>query len=159
MIPIEYPYLSCRVVDLELLGSSLQPDEVITRLLNEWASDLADLVVAYRGHHRWTPTYEPAQLAEAPSPNPRLRTRGVYFITGGLGGIGQALAEHLASTVQARLVLIGRSGLPERDQWSAWLSEHDGEDRTSLRIRQVQALETAGAEVLVAAADVADPRR
>ena len=43
-----------------------------------------------------------------------LRREGVYVVTGGLGGLGRALARHLASTVAARLVLTGRSAL-DRD--------------------------------------------
>ena len=38
-----------------------------------------------------------------------VRTRGVYLITGGMGGIGLELAEFLARTVQAKLILVGRS--------------------------------------------------
>ena len=41
----------------------------------------------------------------------RLRERGVYLLTGGFGGIGQTLAQYLAETVSARLVLIGRTPL------------------------------------------------
>ncbi|MCY1042400.1 amino acid adenylation domain-containing protein [Corallococcus sp. bb12-1] len=40
-----------------------------------------------------------------------LRHGGVYVITGGLGGVGYALSEHLARRWQARLVLLGRSPL------------------------------------------------
>ncbi|MFY1683508.1 SDR family NAD(P)-dependent oxidoreductase [Micromonospora sp. WMMD730] len=39
-----------------------------------------------------------------------LRQHGVYLITGGLGGVGLALARHLARSVRARLVLGGRTG-------------------------------------------------
>ena len=38
----------------------------------------------------------------------RLRERGVYLITGGLGGIGLAIARGLARDVSARLVLLGQ---------------------------------------------------
>jgi len=86
-----------------------------------------------------------------------LRERGVYVITGGLGGIGLTLARHLASTKNARLVLVSRSGLPARDKWSEWLSSHGEEDAVSRKIRNVQAIEEAGGEVLVVAGDVADP--
>ncbi|MGW5536677.1 SDR family NAD(P)-dependent oxidoreductase [Streptomyces sp. NPDC004009] len=40
---------------------------------------------------------------------PPLRDGGVYVVTGGGGAIGRVLAEHLARTHGARLVLIGRS--------------------------------------------------
>ncbi|HEV3036480.1 MAG TPA: SDR family NAD(P)-dependent oxidoreductase [Candidatus Angelobacter sp.] len=38
-----------------------------------------------------------------------LRQRGVYLITGGLGGLGLVFNEYLAKKFQAKLVLIGRS--------------------------------------------------
>jgi NAD(P)-dependent dehydrogenase (short-subunit alcohol dehydrogenase family)/acyl carrier protein len=80
----------------------------------------------------------------------------VYVITGGLGGIGLVIARHLAETVQARLVLIGRSGVPPRAEWTRWLESHPTEDLTARRIRALQAIEMAGGEVLVVRADVAD---
>src|SRR5262249_19457267 len=56
----------------------------------------------------------------------------------------------------ARLVLVGRSPLPERAQWSEWIESHGPDDASSRRIRAVQTLEASGAEVLVACADVTD---
>ncbi len=80
----------------------------------------------------------------------------MYVVTGGLGGLGLVIARHLADTVGARLVLIGRSALPPRDQWTEWLDSHAEGDVVSDRIRAVQAIEAAGAEVLTLSADVAD---
>jgi NAD(P)-dependent dehydrogenase (short-subunit alcohol dehydrogenase family)/aryl carrier-like protein len=99
--------------------------------------------------------YEQVTLDPAWARTP-FRRRGVYLLTGGLGGIGLVMARHLARTVQARLVLVGRTALPERESWAGWLADHDPGDRTSTRIREVLALEEMGAEVLVIAADVSD---
>ena len=79
----------------------------------------------------------------------RLRKGGVYLITGGLGRIGLVLAEYLARTVRAKLILMGRSAFPGRDEWEQWLATHGEEDRVSRRIRKVQAIEELGAEVLI----------
>ena len=87
----------------------------------------------------------------------RLKPRGIYLITGGLGGIGLALAEYLASRVQAKLVLVGRSSLPPRDSWPAFRSDSatpESGDELG-RIRAVQRMEQLGAQVLVVKADVA----
>jgi|GEM_PF-516325 len=86
---------------------------------------------------------------------PRLREGGVYLITGGLGGIGLVLAEHLAKTVRAKLILVGRSALPAKEEWGAWLDTHPEPDAVSRKIKKVQALEALGAEVLPLSADVA----
>ncbi|MCP5100768.1 MAG: SDR family NAD(P)-dependent oxidoreductase, partial [Chloroflexi bacterium] len=54
------------------------------------------------------------------------------------------------------LVLTTRNLFPGRNTWENWLATHATSDRTSERIRQVQALEAAGADVLIVTADVAD---
>ncbi|HLO48213.1 MAG TPA: SDR family NAD(P)-dependent oxidoreductase, partial [Kamptonema sp.] len=82
------------------------------------------------------------------------REGGVYLITGGLGGIGLVLAENLAKTVRAKLVLVGRSAFPDRNERSHWLATHDRQDNISSKIRKILELEESGAEVLVATADV-----
>ncbi len=83
-----------------------------------------------------------------------LRKHGVYVLTGGLGGLGLVAAEALARSVHAKLVLVGRTPLPERDSWDAYIAEHGEADRTSRRLLAVRELEALGAEVLVLAADV-----
>ncbi|MBW4717833.1 type I polyketide synthase [Saccharothrix obliqua] len=59
--------------------------------------------VAYRGGYRWTRSFEPVTGGAGV-----LRDQGVYLITGGFGGAGVAVAEHLAKTRRARLALLGR---------------------------------------------------
>ena len=160
VIPQEYPQVSTQLLDLGgLPGEPRATRALVAQLLAELEQPLqaGAAVVAYRGPQRWQPAYPALRLADTTRGRARLRQGGVYLITGGLGGVGAALAAHLAATVQARLVLVGRSGLPERQAWTAWLEEHPAEEATSARIRQVQALEAAGAEVLVLRADVADP--
>src|SRR5207245_2889404 len=67
---------------------------------------------------------------------------------------GLAVAEYLARTLQARLVLVGRNGLPPRNTWGQLLSNHDGDLPQTRRISQILSLEELGSEVLVLAADV-----
>ncbi|WP_437972558.1 SDR family NAD(P)-dependent oxidoreductase [Sorangium sp. So ce260] len=138
-IPLEYPHVRCRVIDLE----SASPDAaevapVVERILAEARSDAGAPVAAYRGPHRWVPTVEPVPLKAAQGAPPLLRERGVYLITGGLGGVGLWLADYLARTARARLILTGRSA-PTDEQ----------------RLR-LQALEQAGAEAVALRADVTD---
>jgi NAD(P)-dependent dehydrogenase (short-subunit alcohol dehydrogenase family) len=157
VIPQEYPNISCCCFDIVLTKSGNKPSQqLIDYLLAEFTVQSTDNVIAYRRHHRWVQTYEPIRLDENIIGKTRLRKEGVYLITGGLGGVGLVLAEYLAQTVQAKLVLLGRKGLPEKDQWSEWLKTHDEQDSISRKIRKVQEIEALGAEVLVISANVAN---
>ncbi|MBW4592775.1 MAG: SDR family oxidoreductase [Brasilonema angustatum HA4187-MV1] len=153
----EYPNITCRNIDIVISKfPTWQQEKLIDQLVAEFTAQSNNSVIAYRGHHRWIQTFEAVGLGEASPAKTRLRQKGVYLITGGLGGIGLILAEYLAQTMQAKLVLVGRSGLPEKDEWEKWLATHDDQDAVSRKIKKVQALEQLGAEVLVKSADVAN---
>ena len=156
VIPQEYPNITCRSVDVVIPSSGTGLEQLIDQLIAELTTNSSDTMVAYRGKHRWVQTFDAVRLEAANVGNTRLRKEGVYLITGGLGGIGLVLAEHLAKTVQAKLILIGRSGFPERSACEQWLTTHDDQDTTSRKIQKVQALEEFGAEVQVISADVAN---
>ncbi len=159
-VPQESPGITCRSIDIEIPGSGMIGGEALaSQLMAELLTPPTDLVLAYRGRRRWVHTFEPLRLPAQVASTKRLRDRGVYMIVGGLGGVGFALAEHLAETVQARLVLCGRSYLPARADWDRWLSEHDDRDGNSRKIRRLRSLEDMGAEVLFVQADVADERQ
>ncbi|MGD2089535.1 MAG: SDR family NAD(P)-dependent oxidoreductase [Candidatus Aminicenantes bacterium] len=156
VIPQEYPNISCRSIDIILPAADPGREEKLAnQLINELNSVSPDTLVAYRGCDRWVRTYEACRLegAAAGTP-PRLRPGGVYLITGGLGGIGLQLASYLAKTLRAKLILVGRTVLPGKSQWEPWLATHDSNDHVSLKIRQLQAVEALGAEVLAVPADV-----
>ncbi len=158
VIPQEYPNIACRSIDVVLPASGPgRGAELTDRLAATLTTNsTAETVIAQRGSYRWVPTFEPASIDQAVDAPLPLKEQGVYMITGGLGGIGLTLAEELARTVKAKLVLIGRTPVPPRDHWSTRLAapETDGDIRR--RIEAVQSLEALGAEVLIVAADVTD---
>ena len=156
-IPQEYPNIVCRNLDILLPEArSRSGEKLAVELIAELSEDSVDPVVAYRGGQRWVQVFEPLRLDESPDFVSALRRLGVYLITGGLGGIGLSIAEHLAWTIRARLVLLGRSRFPAKEGWYKWLRTHDPDDETSVRIRRLQDIERLGSEVLVISADVAD---
>ena len=158
VISQEYQDLICRGIDiLPPEPGSNEEEHLLASLLSECKQPMTAGPLAYRDGRRWKRVYTPFPLAAIPKEAAVFRHRGVYLITGGLGGIGLLLARHLAARVQARLVLVGRTALPARDAWAGWLTEHDPENRISIRIQQIQSLEALGAEVLVCSADVAEP--
>ncbi|MDD9965435.1 MAG: SDR family NAD(P)-dependent oxidoreductase [Myxococcales bacterium] len=119
--PQEHPGLVCRCIDTDTAAP----------LLDELLGDAAEPFVTYRNGRRTVLAYEPVRLQQ-PS-EPPFRHLGVYLITGGFGAVGMVLAQQLAKTVSARLVLVGRS------------------EPTPEQRKQIDAL---GTEVLVQRADV-----
>lgn len=157
VIPLEYSHISCRSVDIVLPDAGTwQQEKLIEQLMAELTAISADAVVAYRETHRWVESFEPVSLNSIATEETRLKKNGVYLLTGGLGGMSLVIAEYLAQTVQAKLILLGRSHFPHRDEWELWLANHEPTDEVSCKIRQLQVMENLGAEVLVVSADVAN---
>ncbi|MBB6254968.1 non-ribosomal peptide synthetase/type I polyketide synthase [Nitrospirillum iridis] len=134
VLPRECPWVDCRLIDIVAAG--VTADLTAGRIVDEMADPRGDRLVAYRHNRRWVRDFQPLAIPHT-EPGP-LRQHGVYLVTGGLGGIGLAIAEALAQRCQARLVLCGRT-VPGPD---------DSRQDILRRIRE------AGAEVTVAAADV-----
>ena len=160
VIPKELTNVRCRNIDVEFSSGSTATDdglkEAAKQVVTELQSDQADSPIVYRKNRRWVQTFaRSSDLAKQPAI--ALRDAGVYLITGGLGGMGLTLAESIAKSVRARLVLVGRSGFPSRESWDGWLATHGERDATAVKIKKILAIENSGTEVMIAAGDVCDP--
>jgi len=157
VITQEHRNLICKSIDVDSGEFHTTGREgLVEQLAAELLSNDSEAVIAYRGIFRWVRGFEQVRLDESMEAKAKLRERGVYLITGGLGKIGLLLAQFLAKNYRARLILMGRSGLPRREAWVDWLDQHGPEDDISRRIQKVQELEKMGSDVMVLAANVAD---
>lgn len=171
VIPREFPLWTSRFVDIDFglepdtkarggrssrqsLAIVAEPTRWLADLAEELAAPPANEVVAWRAGVRWRRHL--GAFAPAPSEaKPRLREGGTYLITGGLGGIGGLIAEWLARQVRARLVLLGRTPVPQRADWDDWVARHPASDSIARAIHTIRRLEGLGAQVLPVTADVA----
>lgn len=103
VLPRETRGVHRRSVDLD---PGETPAGAARTLWRELESLHSDAEVAFRSRSRYV-----RDLVEQHEPVSRREWKrgGVYLITGGLGGVGRSLAEHLAAVARARLVLAGRS--------------------------------------------------
>lgn len=172
VIPNEYLNIQSRNIDIDAPKPGIPPhpelldavirDVTALRDVLEGRIDAAGFAdtVAYRGRSRWEQRFAHVPLPAAPeAEKAAIRRGGVYLITGGFGGVAFELARYLVEGWGVRLVLVGRTPLPPREGWDAWLESHPEDDAVSERIAKVRALEAMGAECLVFAADVADMDR
>jgi acyl transferase domain-containing protein/acyl carrier protein len=164
VIPLEYPKVRARLVDLDRLDAGSGTAARLASELAATAEDRAVTVAALRGGTRWTlgfdrvPPLEPAPagsaLGSALGSASGFEHEGVYLVTGGLGGIGLAMAQRLARDYRARLVLFGRTGLPPREQWPDLLAGDTLDADLRRRIEGVAAILADGGEAEILAGDL-----
>ncbi|MGK5533593.1 type I polyketide synthase, partial [Streptomyces sp. URMC 129] len=164
VIPQEIPDTTCRALDITGLDPGAPGDDQVRAVRAVLTHPTGEPQLALRGRHGWIRDFDTVPLIPGTGTGTGgdggggLRDGGGYLITGGLGGIGLALAEHIAATVTAPVIgLLGRSPFPAEDTWDAWLRDHGEQDPTSVRIRRLRRLVELGARPLVLCADVTDP--
>ncbi|MFH8367579.1 type I polyketide synthase [Streptomyces sp. NPDC018031] len=127
------------------------PDAPAERLLAEIAHPGAEDQIALRGEQRLVARLVRRELPAAPGPAVEWRTDASYLVTGGLGGLGLAVARSMVLAGARHLVLAGRTALPPRGEWAAL----DQDTVAGRRVAAVRELESLGAAVTVETFDVA----
>lgn len=111
VLPQELSGLSCFHLDVDAAFTDLREAGDGLAHPYHWLGSGRHPVVALRHGRRWVPTQMPPVLApggDAPGRTPALKPGGRYLITGGMGAIGLAIAEHLAAEFQATVVVTSR---------------------------------------------------
>ncbi len=177
VLPREMPNVSVRVLDIPVspdarlgllarerarllrylvgAGADNNPEDVVfSQLWDDLLASNGSEIAAYRKGRRWALAYEPLTLDDTSKGEAAFRERGVYLITGGLGELATACAEDLARRFRARLVLVGRTELPDRAEWRDYLSAFGTRDKIGRAIAAIERVEAAGGEVMLANADI-----
>ncbi|MEV8097876.1 type I polyketide synthase [Kitasatospora sp. NPDC085879] len=144
--------LRTRVVDAPAPGSPAETAALLAELAD---GDGAEHLVL-RGSRRWVPAPVAVTEPEDDGFAAMVRPNGTYLVTGGLGALGLVAARELASVAPVRLALLGRRGLPPREEWSRLIADPATGNGVRDALRTIEELEKAGNTVLPLAADVAD---
>src|SRR5205823_9519830 len=106
VISQECPGIQCRCIQLPGGFQEHMSRKQVAELVAEMRIASHAPVVAHELNRRWTQTYSKTALPEVSLDKTPLKRHGIYLITGGLGGLGLAIAEFLAFELQASLVLV-----------------------------------------------------
>ncbi|KYF88599.1 hypothetical protein BE20_22560 [Sorangium cellulosum] len=117
-LTLEHPACTAQLVDLKDAPGA-GPEALADVVLREWGA-IAPLAreIQYVGGLRQVCDLAEWQPPAGGGDRSPWRKGGVYLITGGAGGIGGVLAEHLVREAEAHVVLLGRSELSDaRQRW------------------------------------------
>jgi phthiocerol/phenolphthiocerol synthesis type-I polyketide synthase E len=146
VLPQEHTGLRVAHVDVD------SDPSVADLLVAEFAAGAAEPTVAFRAGRRFVEDFEPVVIGSA-NPPQELPDKPVVFVTGGLGHMGMSLAEAMFKKGGARLVLVGRTVLPEPDEWAAKSEDPGVAPDLRVLLRRLAAMRAERDEVLVLKAD------
>jgi NAD(P)-dependent dehydrogenase (short-subunit alcohol dehydrogenase family) len=141
VLPQEYPNITYRSIDVVLLKPKGSQRKLVKQVIGEIVARSSDTIVAYRGQHRWTQSFEPLPVAAPGEGELRLSEGGVYLIASGLNDFNLDLAELLARAARAKVLLAGRF------------------DEASRQAEKLKEIEAACGEVVFANVDAADAQQ
>jgi acyl transferase domain-containing protein len=141
----EHPDLWGGLVDVDIASGSLDM-AIVGEVLN---GDVEDKL-AFRQGKRYVPRLERRGVEKDAGVDFVPRSNVAYLITGGLGGLGLAIARWLVERGARHLLLLGRTPLPPQENWGSL-----GSDAGGTRVKSILALRELGATVEIASIDVA----
>jgi malonyl CoA-acyl carrier protein transacylase/NAD(P)-dependent dehydrogenase (short-subunit alcohol dehydrogenase family) len=110
----EWPGVHSKVVDLD---PTAPQSTLISYLLREMASRDGEIEVGYRGSRRIVLRTEPSSLDKGSPLTLNMDSAWVVLVTGGARGIAAQVACELARRYRPTLLLVGRSPLPEANEF------------------------------------------
>jgi phthiocerol/phenolphthiocerol synthesis type-I polyketide synthase E len=149
VLPQEHP--GVRVAHIDVDGGDTIPAMVIAELV----AGAPQAAVAMRNGKRFVETFEPVTIRTC-KPPADLPASPVVLITGGLGHMGINLAEALFRRTRAKLILLGRSDLPDPTEWSAKSQDPQTSPQLKPVLQRLAKMRTERDEVIVVQADMND---
>ncbi|WP_144481912.1 non-ribosomal peptide synthetase [Bacillus pumilus] len=158
----EWPFIKVRCLDFSLTESA--DHSHASAIMTELTQDTSYQVAAYREGVRYIPLLTPLHLErEQKRKTPPFESSGLYVLTGGLGGLGRMLSEHLLTSYQAHLVLLGRKAREAltADQQDILTSlEKQAEKRGgTVHYEEVELTDAKALEALISRQEVAHEKR
>ncbi len=148
-LSVEHSELWGGLVDLP---ADLVNERDAPRLVREVEAGATEDKVALRAGGRYVPRLERRPASASDNASTPVRADATYMITGGIGGVGLAMARWLAEKGARHLLLIGRTILPPRDEWP----DFDPKSAMGRRTAALLSIAALGVHVETRSVDVAN---
>ena len=151
VIPLEYPNVTCRSIDVMATERAAESRASSTErlafdLAAEAMSGSRDRMVAFRNGLRWTAEIDTLTIDLNTAAAPVIRPEAAYLITGGMGEIEFEIAKHLAELGAVKLIITGMP-LPPGASWNDYKVEAAQESQIPI-IERLTELTRLGVDLL-----------
>ncbi len=153
IIPLEYLNISCLHIDQDA-EEMPSPKSYWDQIIDSCINFVNEESLAIRKNVIWKPVYQSISLSD--NEHQRIKTKGVYLISGGFGGMGFTIAKHLAKVYNAKIALLGRTVLPPETKWDTLLADASEDASVLAKIRMAKELISLGGELRYYSQDVSD---
>lgn len=153
VISQEYSGLSTSHIDISL-QKNLKKTE-IQKLYDEIKQIDGGKTVSLRNSNRWVQIFDNIKI-DLTGPLNNFRQNGTYLITGGLGNLGFTIAKYLLGKYKAKVILLGRSSLPVKEEWNKVLTENESSEHAKTNIQRFQELDKMDGEVRYETCDISN---
>jgi len=117
ILSADYPHVSARFIDIDQTAYD-QPRQLRQIVMQEFAAELQETELCYRDGQRFAPVLAAVEVeAGQQAVSLPIAQDGVYVISGGTNGVGLEIAKYLAAKGCTKLVLMGVTPLPPREEW------------------------------------------
>lgn len=157
IIPLEHDTIKIKAIDISLEDlSSAQQISLVHNIISDTVNiEPEETFIAYRNNYRWVQSFAHMKLKS--KTDITLGENSVFLLTGGLGGISLTLASHIVTHSKNPIfILISRSKLPAKEDWSQWIKDHGIDDSISKKIQSLKAIEDKGGSIYLYQADISD---
>lgn len=145
----ELPWLRARHIDIPP-GAGAQ---TLEQLRAEIDTPAGEVEVALRDGRRWARRLVRLPGGTPPETAPVFHDGGLYVVSGGLGEVAVQVARHLLATSRVRLLLLGRTELPDPSAWAELIA---GGDELGRKLSAYRELNVLG-DIAYAAVDITNP--
>ncbi|KTD11896.1 Polyketide synthase module [Legionella gratiana] len=150
----EHNCLTFKLFDLNIQENPHNNSKLLHKIIDicmnsQWNEE--SLMIPLRNGYQWNLMY--GEIKQSQSRVNRLKDRGVYLVTGGLGGIALSFCEAIANTVhQPTFILLSRSLFPPEHEWkNIFERKNNAYDE---KIKQIRTLQQLGATIVFYQVDI-----